>query len=125
LLPPRSFQKSQGWSLFLTCAVTAVLTGAILVTFDVYFGNSGAMKPASGTQVQEGTVTVRHEPVEVFYAQPFAAPPNLTILGTEFARQSCLILDQKQDRFKIHLDNPSVSFLEVSWKAEGVPARDR
>jgi hypothetical protein len=120
----RSFQKNQGVGLFCTCAVTAMLTAGIVVAFDFYFG---AGHPASsgrasgrGTLVQEGTVTLRHEPLEVFYPVPYGAPPNLSLIGTEFARKSCLILEQKQDHFKIHLDNPSVSFLEVSWRAEGV-----
>jgi hypothetical protein len=120
----RSFQKSQGLALFFTCAVTAMLTAAIVVAFDYYCG-IGHSASSGKTLVQEGTVTLRHEPLEVFYPTPYLAPPNLTLTGTEFARKNCVILDQKQDRFKIHLDNDSVSFLEVSWRADGVPERVR
>jgi hypothetical protein len=124
VVPPRlSFQKNHGLGLFLTCAVTAIVTGAIVVAYDFYFGGAGG-KPASPTLVQEGTLTLRHDPVDVFYPQRYASPPNLSIQGTELARQNCVILEQKQDRFKVHVDNPSVSVVEISWRAEGVPARD-
>jgi hypothetical protein len=125
LLPSeRSFQKGQGMGLFCTCAVTAILTAGIVVAFDVYCG-AGRPAPAGATLVQEGSLTLRHEPLEVFYPVPYTVPPNLTLTGTEFARKSCLILDQKQDHFKIHLDNPAVSFLEVSWRAEGISERGK
>ena len=59
---------------------------------------------------------------QVFYRQPFAAPPPLTLVESN----GCFLLEQKTDSFKVACDytgqglNQNVS--TAKWKAEGIPA---
>ena len=106
----------------IICAVICLL--AIFVVLPVGRGISGG-----GTITEEGSVDVnlvgntRKGEAQVFYKQPFASPPQLTIL--EGAQ--CVITEQKPDSFKVSRDatgyNSYSNTESVKWKAEGTPAR--
>ncbi len=106
----------------MVCAVICLL--AIFVVLPVGRGISAGV-PIT----EEGTVDVnlvgntRKGEAQVFYKQPFASPPHLTIL--EGAQ--CVITEQKPDSFKVSRDatgyNSYSNTESVKWKAEGTPAR--
>jgi hypothetical protein len=59
--------------------------------------------------------------IEVYYRIPFASPPKVTIV--EGANDSWTITEQKADHFTAK--NTSAFGRKMTWKAEGLPAREK
>ena len=110
----------------MVCAVICLL--AIFVVLPS--GKSMSTPDGSDTITEQGEVdvlivggTTKGE-AEVFYRDPFATTPRLTILpGSD---TDCVIKEQKADSFKLARDvtgrGSYVSISNVKWKAEGTPA---
>ena len=56
----------------------------------------------------------------MFYAEPFAGPPNLELEADGQGMTFIKIKEQKADHFTLH---PAGLPVELRWRAEGVPAK--
>ena len=77
----------------------------------------GGSAGIDGRLKQDGKVTVGgHGEREVFYAVPFAGPPNLELHG--FDENAVIFKEQKADHFTLQNKGPFQQ--EVRWKADGI-----
>jgi hypothetical protein len=94
--------------------VTLVILGCMCLSFGG--GGTTTITHEDPTLPQEGSVKVpANSQLDVFYPVPYGAVPNLTI---EDSHGDCLIVEQKENHFRIH--NKALAAVSVEWKAKGV-----
>ena len=116
---PASSPQRQGITILIAAIVAAIVAAAVATTISVGV-NLWLAKPGGGGNrlMQEGKVHVdQNGDREVFYAEPFAGPPNLE-LDAKGNMVFIKLKEQKADHFTIQAAVPS----EVHWRAEGVRA---
>ncbi len=113
--PPSLWQR-HGPTMVVAAIVAAVVAGVVSIGV-VWLGRRGG---PDGRFVQDGTVMVPLDGErEVFYAVPFAGPPNLALDGN-VNWNAIKLKEQKADRFTIQC-TANVGFAaEVHWRAEGM-----
>jgi hypothetical protein len=98
--------------------VAAVVAGVVSIGV-VWLARPGGGR--DGRFVQDGKVIVPLEGErEVFYAAPFASPPNLTLEGGDVNWNAIKLKEQKPDRFIIQCTANMGFAPQVHWRAEGV-----
>jgi hypothetical protein len=123
--PERPTTTSSGRNLVATLVAAAITAGivACVVSIGVSF-LFGRLSGPGGRLTQEGKISLGpHGEREVFYAVPFAGPPNLeleTPLGGVFGMDSVKLKEQKADHFTIQ--NTDGNRREVRWRADGIRA---
>jgi hypothetical protein len=122
----RRWVRVNQWLFSKTAACVTACAGAIIVVgcMNISLGGHSAavsvpLGEEQGTFEQTGRLPVRTgpDPVCVYYAVPFAAPPNLEI---EDPSGQSEIVDQKENCFKVRFHaNVTSSPQTLAWKARG------
>jgi hypothetical protein len=125
----RRWDRVNQWLFSNTAACVAACVGAIIVVgcMNISLGGHSAavsvpLAEEQGTFEQTGRLPVRTgpDPVCVFYAVPFASPPNLDV---EDPSGQCDIIEQKENCFKVRFHaNVTSSPQTLAWKARGTRA---
>jgi hypothetical protein len=123
--PERPATPSSWRNLVGTLVVAAITAGVVACVISIGANLLlGRVSAPGGRLTQEGKVSLgAHGEREVFYAVPFAGPPNLeleTPLGGVFAMENVKLKEQKADHFTIQ--NTGGGRHELRWRAEGIRA---
>jgi hypothetical protein len=98
-------------------AVTALAT--VLIVLGCMCLNFTCETNADGTVTQENHIDVPpNMEIEVFYAVPYASPPNLSI---DEVHGDCTVTEQKENHFRVRNRNVATA-RTVNWTARGMPA---
>jgi len=115
--PPSVFVR-YGWTVLVATVVSAVVATGVSVIINLIAAGIG---PRDDRFIQEGNVTVPlNGEREVFYAIPFAGPPNLDLRRLNGDINALKIKEQKADRFVLRYEAGMGFPAELHWRAEGM-----